>query len=98
MRHPGAFPARPRPSTPALTLSHALPAPVNPHVRDAAEFAGRAWSALRPAPGRSATAALCRPAPCPSGLGLGSVPRAELRLVVYPVRGPGPALWEKGGA
>lgn len=46
-RHRGAFPACPAEAVlAALTLSRALPAPANPHLPDAAEFAGRAWSGL----------------------------------------------------
>lgn len=46
-RRPDAFPAGPAQAVlAALALSRALPAPASPHVPDAAEFAGRAWSAL----------------------------------------------------
>lgn len=46
-RHPDAFPTGPAEAVlAALTLSRALPAPASPHVPDAAEFAGRAWSGL----------------------------------------------------
>ncbi|WP_240679442.1 hypothetical protein [Streptomyces sp. B29(2018)] len=46
-RRPGAFPAGPAEAVlAALTLSRTLPAPANPHVPDAGEYAGRAWSAL----------------------------------------------------
>ncbi len=46
-RHRDAFPTGPAEAVlAALTLSRALPAPASPHVPDAAEFAGRAWSGL----------------------------------------------------
>ncbi|MEW2513837.1 hypothetical protein [Streptomyces sp. NPDC046870] len=42
-RHPGVFPTGLAEAVhAALTLSRALPAPTNPHVLDAADFAGRA--------------------------------------------------------
>ncbi|MFB8401143.1 hypothetical protein [Streptomyces sp. NPDC055912] len=47
VRHPDAFPTGPAGAVlAALTLSRALPAPASSHVPDAADFAGRAWSAL----------------------------------------------------
>ncbi|MFJ2218177.1 hypothetical protein ACIQVO_38250 [Streptomyces sp. NPDC101062] len=47
VRRPGAFPAGPAgPVLAALDLSRALPAPADPHVPDAADCAGRAWSGL----------------------------------------------------
>ncbi|MEU4077729.1 hypothetical protein [Streptomyces venezuelae] len=46
-RRPGAFPAGPADAVlAALTLSRTLPAPADPHVPDAGEYAGRAWSGL----------------------------------------------------
>ncbi|MFE9620412.1 hypothetical protein [Streptomyces sp. NPDC006384] len=46
-RRPETFPAGPAQAVlAAFDLSCALPAPADPHVPDAAEFAGRAWSAL----------------------------------------------------
>ncbi|MFJ4932128.1 hypothetical protein [Streptomyces sp. NPDC088736] len=47
VRRPEAFPAGPaEPVLAALALSRALPVPADPHVPDAAEYAGRAWSGL----------------------------------------------------
>ncbi|MFF8994501.1 hypothetical protein ACF09H_32175 [Streptomyces sp. NPDC014983] len=47
VRRPEAFPAGPaEPVLAALALSRALPAPADPHVPDAGEYAGRAWSGL----------------------------------------------------
>ncbi|MEO3978966.1 hypothetical protein [Streptomyces sp. CAU 1734] len=47
VHHPGAFPAGPAGAVlAALDLSRALPAPADPHVPDAADCAGRAWSGL----------------------------------------------------
>ncbi|MHC3534181.1 hypothetical protein ACLQ2M_40250 [Streptomyces sp. DT7] len=46
-RRPGAFPAGPAEAVlAALTLSRTLPAPADPHIPDAGEYAGRAWSGL----------------------------------------------------
>lgn len=46
-RRPGAFPAGPAEAVlAALTLSRTLPAPADPHILDAGEYAGRAWSRL----------------------------------------------------
>ncbi|MEU5137020.1 hypothetical protein [Streptomyces californicus] len=46
-RRPGAFPAGPADAVlAALTLSRTLPAPADPHIPDAGEYAGRAWSRL----------------------------------------------------
>ncbi|MFF9458629.1 hypothetical protein [Streptomyces flaveolus] len=46
-RRPDAFPAGPAEAVlAALALSRALPAFASPHIPDAAEFAGRAWSDL----------------------------------------------------
>ncbi|MET8608906.1 hypothetical protein ABZV92_35780 [Streptomyces rubiginosohelvolus] len=46
-RRPDAFPAGPAEAVlAALTLSRTLPAPADPHIPDAGEYAGRAWSAL----------------------------------------------------
>ncbi|MET8771671.1 hypothetical protein [Streptomyces sp. NPDC004658] len=46
-RRPEAFPAGPAQAVlAALALSRALPAPASPHVPDAGEYAGRAWSGL----------------------------------------------------
>ncbi|GHG13532.1 hypothetical protein GCM10017667_54320 [Streptomyces filamentosus] len=46
-RRPGAFPAGPAQAVlAALTLSRTLPAPADPHIPDAGEYAGRAWSGL----------------------------------------------------
>lgn len=46
-RRPEAFPAGPADAVlAALALSRALPAPADPHVPDAGEYAGRAWSGL----------------------------------------------------
>ncbi|WP_311315075.1 hypothetical protein [Streptomyces naphthomycinicus] len=54
VRRPDAFPAGPAEAVhAALTLSRALPAPAGPHVPDAAEYAGRAWSGLLNVVGRS---------------------------------------------
>ncbi|MER8120662.1 hypothetical protein [Streptomyces sp. NPDC094031] len=47
VRRPEAFPAGPaEPVLAALALSRALPAPADPHVPDAGEYAGRAFSGL----------------------------------------------------
>ncbi len=47
VRRPGAFPAGPAEAVlAALTLSRTLPAPADPHIPDAGEHAGRAWSGL----------------------------------------------------
>ncbi|MFC8704904.1 hypothetical protein ACFUIV_22335 [Streptomyces anulatus] len=47
VRRPGAFPAGPADAVlAALTLSRTLPAPADPHIPDAGEYAGRAWSGL----------------------------------------------------
>ncbi|WP_225827099.1 hypothetical protein [Streptomyces naphthomycinicus] len=54
VRRPDAFPAGPAEAVhAALILSRALPAPAGPHVPDAAEYAGRAWSGLLDVVGRS---------------------------------------------
>lgn len=46
-RRPGAFPAGPAEAVlAALTLSRTLPAPADPHIPDAGEYVGRAWSRL----------------------------------------------------
>ncbi|MFE1190200.1 hypothetical protein [[Kitasatospora] papulosa] len=46
-RRPGAFSAGPAEAVlAALTLSRTLPAPADPHIPDAGEYAGRAWSRL----------------------------------------------------
>ncbi|WP_282108082.1 hypothetical protein [Streptomyces sp. RK31] len=46
-RRPEAFPAGPAEALlAALTLSRTLPVPADPHVPDAGEYAGRAWSGL----------------------------------------------------
>ncbi|MGW2101554.1 hypothetical protein ACWCPX_28420 [Streptomyces olivaceoviridis] len=46
-RRPEVFPAGPAEAVlAALALSRALPAPSDPHVPDAGEYAGRAWSGL----------------------------------------------------
>ncbi|MEV5383010.1 hypothetical protein [Streptomyces sp. NPDC052721] len=46
-RRPEDFPAGPAEAVlAALALSRALPAPADPHVPDAGEYAGRAWSGL----------------------------------------------------
>ncbi|MFI1189643.1 hypothetical protein [Streptomyces californicus] len=46
-RRPDAFPAGPAEAVlAALTLSRTLPAPADPHIPDAGEHAGRAWSRL----------------------------------------------------
>ncbi|WP_443977607.1 hypothetical protein [Streptomyces anulatus] len=47
VRRPGAFPAGPAEAVlAALSLSGTLPAPADPHIPDAGEYAGRAWSRL----------------------------------------------------
>ncbi|MFJ6438711.1 hypothetical protein [Streptomyces sp. NPDC091416] len=46
-RRPGAFSAGPAEAVlAALTLSRTLPAPADPHIPDAGEYAGQAWSGL----------------------------------------------------
>ncbi|MFI1530673.1 hypothetical protein [Streptomyces griseus] len=47
VRRPGAFRAGPAEAVlAALTLSRTLPAPADPHIPDAGEYASRAWSRL----------------------------------------------------
>nr|WP_258404872.1 hypothetical protein [Streptomyces sp. F12] len=53
-RRPEAFPAGPAQAVlAALALSRTLPAPADPHIPDAGEYAGRAWSGLLTYVGRT---------------------------------------------